>query len=80
MDCFLILCKTYFILLHSIQIKLLFAIMLFLFLSNILHVVPKFLEAEAEVEAAGVVLLLFGVYYFSIKEIEVDPKDTRAYR
>lgn len=39
--------------------------------------VPKFLEAE--VEAVGVVLL-FGVYYFSIKEREVDPKDTRANR
>lgn len=57
--------------------------MLFLFLSSILHVVPKFLEAEAEeeveVEAVGVVLL-FRVHYSSIKEIEVDPKDTRANR
>lgn len=65
----------YFILLHRIQIKLLFAIILFLFLSNILRVVLKFLKEEAEVEAVGVVLL-FRVHYFSIKEIEVDPKDT----
>lgn len=64
---------------HSIQIKLLFAITLFLFLSNILHVVLKFLEAEAEVEAVGVVLL-FLVHYFSIKEIEVDPTVARANR